>query len=131
MRNKIVVPENIKQAALDAAGQTLLGTPWQEIALASVEAAMRCLSENPIVPTTGDVLGLLQERVLSGNLSEEEYCGIPATTIKCVMREWQRRMFLAPEPVFDATLGGALLGRTFTREQANAMKHIIDTAVHG
>ncbi len=42
-----------------------------------------------------------------------------------------RRMFLAPEPVFDATLGGALLGRTFTREQANAIKNIIDTAVHG
>jgi hypothetical protein len=60
MSNKIVVPENIKQAALDAEGETLLGTPWQEIAL-----------------------------------------------------------------------GGALLGRTFTREQANAMKLIIDTAVHG
>jgi hypothetical protein len=59
---------------------------------------MRCLSENPIVPTIGDVIGLLQERALSGYLSEEGCCGISATTIRCVMREWQRRMFLAPEP---------------------------------
>jgi hypothetical protein len=50
---------------------------------------------------------------------------------KNLLVEWQRRMFLAPEPVFDATLGGALMGRTFTREQADAMKYIIDTAVHG
>jgi hypothetical protein len=128
MSNKIVVPKEMWIAGFNA---TITIADRGEATTKCIEAALRWLSENPIVPTTGDVLGLLQERVLSGRLSEEEYCGIPATTIKCVMREWQRRMFLAPEPVFDATLGGALLGRTFTREQANAIKNIIDTAVHG
>jgi hypothetical protein len=38
---------------------------------------------------------------------------------------------VADYPVFDATLGGALLGRTFTRTEADAMIHIIETSVHG
>jgi len=38
---------------------------------------------------------------------------------------------VADYPVFDATLGGALLGRTFTRTEADAMIHIISTSVHG
>ncbi len=63
-----------------------------------LEAALRWMSENPIVPTDADALTLLQERVASGHLSNKEYCAIPATTIRCVIREWQRRMFLAPEP---------------------------------
>lgn len=63
-----------------------------------LEAALRWMSENPIVPTVADALTLLQERVASGHLSNKEYCAIPATTIRCVIREWQRRMFLAPEP---------------------------------
>ena len=63
-----------------------------------LEAALRWMSENPILPTTADALTLLQERVASGHLSNKEYCAIPATTIRCVIREWQRRMFLAPEP---------------------------------
>ena len=128
MSDKIVVPENIKQAALDAAGQTLLGTPWQEIALASVEAAMRCLSENPIVPTEEQKFELLS---WARKTQTGDQWVTAANDPGGIAVEWQRHMFLAPEPVFDATLGGALLGRTFTREQANAIKNIIDTAVHG
>ena len=61
------------------------------------EAAIRWIAENPIVPSTKEALTLLQERVESGHLSNEDYDAIPITTIKCVIAEWQRRMFLKPE----------------------------------
>ena len=92
-----------------------------EMAKVALEAALRWQSENPIVPTDEQIDGMSV-----GNFSH----GAGRRAVKRGAVEWQRRMYLAPEPVLDAALGGALLGRTFTREQANAMKHIIDTAVH-
>ena len=63
-----------------------------------LEAALRWLSENPIVPSEADVMEILQERVESHHISGKEYCAIPPATVRFVIRESQRRMFLAPEP---------------------------------
>ena len=52
------------------------------------------LSENPIVPSEADVMEILQSHHISG----KEYCAIPPATVRFVIRESQRRMFLAPEP---------------------------------
>ena len=66
---------------------------------------------------------LLESLSTSVNVSKEKVYDIVDMAL--------RRMYLAPEPAFDATLGGALMGRTFTRKQADAMIHIIETSVHG
>ena len=63
-----------------------------------LEAALCWLSENPIVPSEADVMEILQERVESHHISGKEYCAIPPATVRFVIRESQRRMFLAPEP---------------------------------
>ena len=63
-----------------------------------IEAGLRWLSENPIVPSEADVMEILQERVESHHISGKEYCAIPPATVRFVIRESQRRMFLAPEP---------------------------------
>lgn len=65
----------------------------QDIAEATLEAALVWLSENPIEPSTAQALTMLQERVKSGHLSGKEYCAIPATTIRKLAAAWQRRMF--------------------------------------
>ena len=97
---KIKVPEGMLKAAFNGAGKTVQGCPWQEIAAASVEAALLWMSENPIVPTTSqaevvrDAVDKVMEhgkgRLLNGSMVSD---GVIET---CV--EWQRRMFLAPEP---------------------------------
>ena len=63
-----------------------------------LKSALRWLSENPIVPSEADVMEILQERVESHHISGKEYCAIPPATVRFVIRESQRRMFLAPEP---------------------------------
>ena len=103
MEKNIVVPDFVVDAimadllvvaACDGRGVSLTEPVAREVARRVCVA----LSENPIVPTTAETFALLQERVKSGNLSSDDYNSIPATTIRCVIREWQRRMFLAPEP---------------------------------
>ncbi len=123
MSDKIVVPEDGLKAALYAA-KSLVGrhVDLNELVTRAVEGFVLWLSENPIVPNKEDVKHITRV----DKISLEDFISLQAFST-----EWQRRMFLATEPVFDATLGGALLGRTFTREQANAIKNIIDMAVHG
>ena len=117
MSNKIVVPEGMWIAGFNA---TITIADRGEATTKCLEAALRWLSENPIVPTSQEVIETMEPFVIKD-----------PTDFIIFGARWQHRMFLAPEPEFDATLGGALLGRTFTREQANAIKNIIDTAVHG
>ena len=95
---KVKVPNGMLKAVEDRYGDVYASGFYRKVVTADLEAALNWLSENPIVPTAADALTLLQERVASGHLSNKEYCAIPATTIRCVIREWQRRMFLAPEP---------------------------------
>lgn len=121
---KIQVPSEMLDAALPCY------LPDRSLVRSILESALRWLSENPIVPNEADVMEILQERVRSHHISGEEYCAIPPATVRFVIREWQRRMFLAEE-AFDPSLGGVLSGRTFTREQFDAIKEYLEGAVHG
>ena len=94
---KIQVPVGMSEAFHKAENHE--GFKWDDAVLdAMLSAALRWLSENPIVPNEADVMEILQERVRSHHISGEEYCAIPPATVRFVIREWQRRMFLAPEP---------------------------------
>jgi hypothetical protein len=86
MSENIKVPDDMLMAALDAAGQTVKGCPWQEIATKAVEAAIRWLSENPIVPTEEQA-----QKVW-------DYSPRGAFFRQNFLTEWQRQMFNAPDP---------------------------------
>ena len=116
MTKKIVVPEGMLKAAVeDAAWNGPIYGARGAIGVIVLEAGLRWLSENPIVPNASDTLGLLQERVQSGHLSNEEYCSIPSTTVRAVIREWQCRMFLAPPPEVPEEVKDLLLDESQER----------------
>lgn len=128
---RIVVPEDAVDAIMaspcvvivvNGKGVSLTRPVAKEIA----RRVLRWQSENPQEPTTEQHNAITSKCWAEGRPFQ---IGI-SLQFKAYTVEFQRQMYLAPEPVFDATLGGALMGRTFTREQADSMKHIIDTAVH-
>ena len=55
-----------------------------------LEAALCWLSENPIVPTDGEAKAIWRDTGLCNEVDDDE--------LRCIVVEWQRRMFLAPEP---------------------------------
>jgi hypothetical protein len=123
---RYVVPEEMLDAATavinaDMSAALRSDMRWPGVN-AILKAAIRWQSEHPQVPTEEQMDALTNDLPYqdSGN----------GRIFRVVIDRWQRHMYDAPEPVFDATLGGALMGRTFTREQADAMKYIIDTSVH-
>lgn len=79
---KIVVPEGMLKAAREAGRLT----SWDSYSM--LAAALLWLSENPIVPT-----GLVESDMYS-----EWKKGHDLLYPMWVLREWQRRMFLTPEP---------------------------------
>ncbi len=80
MEKRYVIPEGMLKAALDA--QQMRCDPV--ISKVGLEAAIRWLAENPIVPDRETADRLIACR---GIHSEAD-----------PFAEWQRRMFLAPEP---------------------------------
>jgi hypothetical protein len=79
---------------LDAAVPCYL--PDRSLVRSILESALRWLSENPIVPNTREANILIQERIDTGQLTNSDP---PAfATVKGVIEQWLRRMFLAPEP---------------------------------
>lgn len=90
MSDKIVVPEGMWDAArrMYALANSLNGrTDCSDVdrLMYSLEAALHWLSENPIVPTPEQLMEL------------NEHTPVGPHTIS-LLREWQRRMFLAPDP---------------------------------
>lgn len=79
----IKVPEGMMKASYDA--HLLLGKMGAQIPTV-LEAALRWLSENPIVPTPEQARELIGPMVV---LNE--------TSLIFAIEAWQRRMFLAPE----------------------------------
>ena len=89
---KYVVPDGMLEAAVDAAvkfsgANTIQASPRvkaeiEESFRVAIEAAIRWLSENPIVPTDKQYYALCEAQ--------------PNNVLRVV--EWTRRMFLAPEP---------------------------------
>ena len=84
---KIIVPEPMLSAAEDSGAGC--GSRSCEMIL---EAALRWLSENPIVPTD-EQAKLLGKVYASNNFGSDYHDSLKRTVV-----EWQRRMFLAPEP---------------------------------
>ena len=82
---KIIVPKGMLKAAGAASGGV---DPHGYYLVGPLEAALRWLSENPIVPTLDQIESM---RRLSS------YTDKPLCTYQDVAVEWQRRMFLAPQ----------------------------------
>lgn len=97
---RIVVPEGMLKAVIEhhPARRFLQDDPklYATTTLEAVlEAALRWISENPRVPTDGQA----EEIALESYYSDPALPDSLLTKIKVNMAvEWQRRMFLAPEP---------------------------------
>lgn len=89
---KIVVPEGMLKAAIEAAGQTIKGCPCQHIAQAAVEAALRWLSECGCELTDAEIQACVDD-ALGGDSKKWRINFINA--VLC-------RMFWAPEPEIPA-----------------------------
>ena len=88
MEKKIVVPAEMLKAAIP----TFAADSYADakgIATAILEAALYWLSENPMVPTAKQRDAVVKSATLNGQMT---------TNYACLMIEWQRHMFLAPEP---------------------------------
>ena len=97
IEKKTVVPEGMLAAAwqdIAAAMKERIsvggigGVAELHVARIAVEAALRWLSENPIVPTDEQIRDLF----------EANRYGVSREAWRIYFTEWQRRMFLAPEP---------------------------------
>ena len=84
MEKRYVVPEGMFNAAMDCHNYT----PDARVIRKELEAALRWLAENPMIPTDKQ-LGEIR-----GNIVHTY--GSDITWHICA--EWQRRMFLSPEP---------------------------------
>ena len=93
---RIQVPEGMLKAAIDA--QEMRCDPT--ITKIGVEAALRWWKANPIEPTDDDCISIGQ--AWNGNSAGNPFWKFVAT-------EWQRRMFLAPEPEVPEEIKDLLL----------------------
>ena len=94
MEEKIIVPSGMFQAALTAAKQCQLERmDVPKSAQFITEAALRHLSEHPIEPTDEQIAAIRQTWRDMPNPLIEDY-----NYTRFVITEFQRRMFLAPEP---------------------------------
>ena len=97
MSNKIVVPEGMWIAGFNA---TITIADRGEATTKCLEAALRWLSENPIVPTSRQERELVDSWIKETSLGKTEH----------LVTEWQRRMFLAPEPEVPEEIKDLLAG---------------------
>lgn len=104
---KYVVPYGMLRAAADADMLSIEHSPESELApiRLHLEAALRWLAENPIVPTSQD-----QADLLSTWRRNDKACGYPTNGVAEMTAEWQRRMFLAPDPVVPEEIKDLLCG---------------------
>jgi len=89
MSKKIVVPEEMKKAAIDdwyIRGREL---SIEDRVDSVLRAALGWLADNPIVPSSIDVTEMVEARAAFDR---------PPIAPFFYAVEWQRRMFLAPEP---------------------------------
>jgi hypothetical protein len=122
---KIVVPEGMLRAAIDESQYATLGLSGHNVIIErTVKAALRWLSENPIVPTRRQVEEISVPYYRSSAVAKEH-----------AMVEWQRQMFLAPEPQVVSMAGrrvlNSVMGSTFTPEDYKAIEFALRTATHG
>jgi len=118
---KIKVPEGMLEAAMRASLEAGLAIgPSTELRI-PIEAALRWLSENPIEPS-------LEQSAILRDLACVVSAGYgthdpTAAAAAAVAMEWQRRMFLAPEPEVpeEISIDAEILYQdTMHRKQAEA-----------
>lgn len=103
MSKRIVVPEGMLKVALDSwsvSGRVQLHPNTIASIGASLEAALLWLSENPIVPTEEQWKAMNNERQWPDSVGRRQW----------LVAEWQRRMFLAPEPEVPEEIADLLVG---------------------
>ena len=88
---RIVVPDGMLEAAVPCY------LPDRQLVHSILKAALLWLTENPIVPTRDQEWGLHSAWSMSDK-PQSEAGGDISSQIKFSVIEWQRRMFLAPEP---------------------------------
>ncbi len=104
---RYVVPDGMAKAALEfylnMPGKVPLTPTGERDLRLLLEAALRWLAENPVVPTDAQcgILRAVYER--TGPSFDD--------AIQVVAVEWQRIMFLAPEPVLPSELIGLIHGQ--------------------
>lgn len=108
---KVVVPEKMLDAVNGAS--VVAQNLHDESLFEMLEAALRWLSENPIVPTVEQSSDMMEK--------------FPVNTTRNVCVEWQRRMFLKPDDLIQIPVG--LMGRTFTRVEADAIIKVVNSSV--
>jgi len=93
---KVLVPKGMLAAAAKASGRRddLEG----HFIYASLEAALRWLSENPIVPSEDEMVDMRNRCSTRVVLKDPEGNAPLAKQERELITAWQRRMFLAPEP---------------------------------
>lgn len=89
---KYVVPEGMWDAAQAAAAEVSLNgsNGSVEKVTRGLECALRWLAENPIVPSMEQVIDISKASIVDSHRVD--------LFVHYVCAEWQRRMFLAPEP---------------------------------
>lgn len=117
---EIKVPKELSDVIARALPVTQLQN-YRERADAIAKAVLSWQREHPPVPTE-EQLGQMSFAgcvALNGNWDGKKLCA-----------EWIRRMYDAPDPPFDPSLGGCLTGRTFTQKEADLIKEYIQRCVH-
>jgi len=99
--SRIVVPDGMLTAAMHAIGIPEQYKQTHQVNKA-LEAALRWLSENPIVPT--------DEQVKAIHHSATEAACTSKSILPFFAIEWQRRMFLAPEPEIPEDIRDLIYG---------------------
>ena len=116
---RVVVPEGMLEAVVDAwdiHAETIVDQ-CDNIA----QAVLLYQREHPPVPTDEQAAEILNKAYAdtAGSLAPFQWAA----------REWIRRMYDAPDPPFDPSLGGCLTGRTFTQKEADLIKEYIQRSV--
>ena len=135
---KILIPKEMAQAAhqaffnMNSIGGTRGDRSDGERMIFALEAALRWLSEHPAAPT------LEQIKSIKSQTSLEE---INPACVYHICLEWQRRMFLAPEPEVPEAIKDLLLPTKFVDSDNNsrslsitaelANKHLIEAYKRG
>jgi hypothetical protein len=106
---KIMVSEGMLSAAMVAVS----GKSWSQLGLVEkmLEAALKWLSENPIIPSIEQAVDM--------------YDKFPVNTTRNCCVEWQRRMFLSPEPAIPEEIKDLMMDRPhsddiLSHEEVNA-----------
>jgi hypothetical protein len=117
VENNIVVPEGMLNAFLRM--ENHIGSKWDDRVLREMlSSALRWLSENPIMPTKEQCLEMTttNRRATFGTDGWE--------WLKHGATEWQRRMFLAPEPELNPVakrILDSMRGSTLSPADADAI----------